>query len=125
VRSDLDDIFAGRYRVRYRCRPERESLRQEVYRWARRRGVRVSVLTDGGGRGLLRAVVVIAGQCLERRAEARPKLLEDGGYHSAFKDGAYRAASSRDELADRIAVAQLHSIVRGELRAAGLTRRSA
>jgi len=116
VRSDLDDIFAGRYRVRYRCRPERESLRQEVYRWARRRGVRVSVMTDGGGRGFVRAVVVIAGKCFDRRTEERRRFPEETEY---------RAASRRDELADRIAVAQLHSIVRGELRAAGLSRRSA
>jgi len=113
VRPKLDDIFAGRYRVRYRCRPERESLRQEVYRWARRRGVRVSVMTDGGGRGVLRAVVVIAGQCGERRAQPRPKIPEESDY---------RAASRRDQLADLTAVAQLHSIVRREFRAAGVAR---
>jgi len=116
VRPKLDDIFAHGYRVRYRCAPERESLRQEVYRWARRRGVRVSTLSDGGGRGWLRAVVVIAGQCLDRRSEPRPKIPEETEY---------RAASRRDELADLTAVAQLHAIVRGELRAAGLTKRSA
>ena len=117
MRPDLDDIFAHGYRVRYRCAPERESLRQEVYRWARRRGVRVSVMTDGGGRGWLRAVVVIAGECFEeRRAKPRAHLPEESEY---------RAASRRDELADLTAVAQLRSIVRGELRAAGLSRRSA
>jgi len=117
VKPDLDGIFAHGYRVRYRCAPERESLRQEVYRWARRRGVRVSTLSDGGGRGLLRAVVVIAGQCFEeRRAKPRAHLPEKSDY---------RRMSRRDELADLTAVAQLHSIVRGELRAAGLTRRSA
>jgi len=116
VKPDLDDIFAHGYRVRYRCAPERESLRQEVYRWARRRGVRVSVMTDGGGRGWLRAVVVIAGECFDRRSEPRPKIPEETDY---------RAASRRDELADLTAVAQLHSIVRREFRAAGLSRRSA
>ena len=117
MRPALDDIFTGRYRARYRCAPERASLRQEVYRWARRRGVRVSTLSDGGGRGFLRAVVVIAGECFEeRRAKPRPHLPEKSDY---------RRMSRRDELADLTAVAQLHSIVRGELRAAGLSRRSA
>ena len=117
MKPDLEDIFAHGYRVRYRCAPERESLRQEVYRWARRRGVRVSTLSDGGGRGWLHAVVVIAGQCFEeRRAVPRPRIP---------KESDYRAMSKRDELADLTAVAQLHSIVRGELRAAGLSRRSA
>ena len=116
MKPELEDIFAHGYRVRYRCAPERETLRQEVYRWARKRGVRVSVMTDGGGRGWLRAVVVIAGQCLDRRTEERRRLPEESEY---------RAASRRDELADLTAVAQLHSIVRSELRAAGLSRRSA
>jgi hypothetical protein len=114
----LDELLAGHvYERRYRCAPERECLRQEVYRWARRRGVRVSTLSDGGGRGWLHAVVVIAGQCFEeRRAVPRPRIP---------KESDYRAMSKRDELADLTAVAQLHSIVRGELRAAGLSRRSA
>jgi len=114
----LDELLAGHvYERRYRCAPERECLRQEVYRWARRRGVRVSTLSDGGGRGFVRAVVVIAGQCFEeRRAKPRAHLPEKSDY---------RRMSRRDELADLTAVAQLHSIVRGELRAAGLTKRSA
>lgn len=90
-------------KIRYWSVPQRERARQAVYRAARKAGVQVSVRSDGGDRGYLRAVRLIEGQCLERRKTPRPELRE----HS------YDPA--KDEAADLKAVRQMLAVIRSEL----------
>lgn len=68
-------LAAGRGIVAtYSSLGEREELRQAMYRAARRAGVRVSVITDGGESGTLHAMPTVSGRCLERRGEPRPPI---------------------------------------------------
>lgn len=87
-------------RLRYRCVPQREELRQAVYRAARKAGVRVTVTTDGGGYGFLRAVRLIEGQCCERRSSPRPELRD------------YHYDPAKDEAGDIAAVAAMRRTMR-------------
>ena len=87
------------YRARYRSPAEREVLRQEVYRAARRRGVQVVTRTDG--RELV-AVPRIAGRCLSWDEYQRRRT--------------YRRARDADEAADLRAVREMRAIIRAALR---------
>lgn len=87
------------YRARYRSVAEREVIRQEVYRYARERGIQVVTRTDG--RELV-AVPRIAGRCLSWEEYQRRRT--------------YRQAREADEAGDLRAVRQMRAIVRAALR---------